>query len=168
MITSERLKELLEYEPKTGIFRWKIETRQTKIGSIAAIGGSHPYVRIRLDGAAYYAHRLAWLYVHGEWPIGDLDHIDEDKRNNRISNLRLATESQNQHNKSYASKNSKTGLIGSSLHKASGLYRASIQVYGVQTDLGYFKTAEEAHEAYVKAKRKLHPFWVPKGHERTS
>lgn len=98
-----------------------------------------------------------------EWPEGDLDHENEDKTDNRINNLRPSTDTGNQHNKSMAYNNSKTGVLGVSFHKATGLYRADIKANGTSHTIGYFATIEEAGFAYRKAKKVLHPFWTPKG-----
>jgi hypothetical protein len=97
----------------------------------------------------YYAHRLAWLYVHGEWP-NVIDHINGDAGDNRIANLRSCSQQRNMQN-IRASRN-KHGLTGVVFHRKSGLFHATIKVNKRATSLGYYKTAEEAHDAYLRAK----------------
>jgi len=156
-ITQERLKELLGYDPLTGIFIWKVSGYRLKIGRIA--GGFHStgYWGIMLDGKPYQAHRLAWLYIYGMWPIGVIDHRDHDKANNRIDNLRDVTKSINSQNTIHARKNNSLGMLGASFHKENGKYKAQIQIDGKKKHLGYFNTPIEAHAAYLGAKRELHP-----------
>ena len=154
-LTFERLRESVVYDADTGVF--------TRNGVVIGLPTTHPYCRIYIDRRPYYAHRLAWFYVYGEWPEGDLDHENEDKTDNRINNLRPSTDTGSQHNKSMAYNNSKTGVLGVSFHKATGLYRADIKANGTSHTIGYFATIEEAGFAYRKAKKVLHPFWTPKG-----
>ena len=165
MITQSRLKEMLEYDPETGLFTRKISCGYRGchrageiVGSIRADG----YVIIRIDGVSYYAHRLAWFYVHGVWPEFDTDHIDLKTSNNRIVNLRPATRSENKQNRVAAQKNNiNTGILGVHFINRSGLknkYAAKIKINGKQKSLGYYSTPELAHAAYVLAKRELHPY----------
>ncbi len=102
------------------------------------------------------AHRLAFLFMEGKWPENHVDHKDGDPSNNAWNNLRHATRSQNQHNRHAAQSNSKTGLLG--VRKSGKKFYSIITFEHVSTYLGTFDTAEEAHEAYVKVKRELHPF----------
>src|SRR5579872_763292 len=95
-VTQERLKEVLIYSRTTGEFRWSQTPRSgVKAGAIAGNFSDPSCQRIRIDRKEYKAHNLAWLYVHGEWPRGELDHIDGDPHNNRLTNLREASHSQN-------------------------------------------------------------------------
>jgi len=99
MLTTDRLRELLDYDTETGLFRWKTPTNnRITVGSLA--GQNHPkgYTRIGVDGAKYLAHRLAWLYVHGVWPINQIDHINRMKTDNRINNLRDVIDGINKRN----------------------------------------------------------------------
>lgn len=153
-LTPERLKELLNYDPGTGAFTWK-QHRGVKAGKTAG-SLAEGYVLIRLDYKLQKAHRLAWLYVHGVLPSGDIDHINGDRADNRIANLRDVSRSVNLQNQRSAHPNNRHGRMGATFHSYSGLWRAGIQVDGKHVPLGYFKTAEEASQAYVVAKRRLH------------
>ena len=108
------------------------------------------------------AHRLAWLYTHGKWPSKYIDHINGVKTDNRIANLREADNGENMQNQRRARRNSKTGLLGVRWNRASGNYVAVITVNRHVINVGSFKTAEEAHEAYLRAKAELHEFGVIK------
>jgi len=157
MITLARLKEVLSYDSLTGLFTWRVAlSSRAHVGQVAGGLNSDGYVQIGIDGGRYYGHRLAWFYVHGYYP-DKTDHRDLNRSNNRIDNLRDASPSENGQNVVTARNSSKTGLLGSSLHGASGLYRATITVDRKQTCIGYFSTAEAAHAAYVREKRRLHP-----------
>jgi hypothetical protein len=157
MLTAERLREVLDYNPETGIFRWKaISTKnQVKVGDIAGCAGAKDYRRICIDGRLHLTHRLAWLYMTGEWPVADIDHINGISGDNRFANLREATRSENMQNRRGPNRDSKTGLLGASPNQ--GKYEAAICLDGKKHYLGLFKTAEQAHAAYIKAKRKFHP-----------
>ena len=151
MLTAARLRELLTYDPVTGIFRWR-ETRcgRARAGAAAGSANGDGYWHIRIDGRLYKAHRLAWLYVHGEWPAGRLDHEDNEPAHNWIANLRPATMPQNRGNSKVRSDNL-TGLKG--VHKARGCesWVARITQEGRQKYLGSFRSPEEAHAAYAAA-----------------
>lgn len=157
-LTAERLRELLDYDPETGVFRWKVRTsNRIKVGDVAGCARiNREYVKIKIVGhkIGFYAHRLAWLYVYGEWPSGDVDHINGKKGDNSISNLRLADRSKNMQNLKIANKNSRTGLLGVHIDKKK--FGASITLNYKRIYIGNFDTAEEAHQAYLEAKRRLH------------
>lgn len=159
-LTSGRLREVLSYDADLGFFTWRVKSsRRVKIGDIAGCHGSSGYYQIRIDRRTYLAHRLAWLYVHGCWPSSQIDHINGNKADNRLVNLREATIGENMQNfRSARSDNKSCGLLGASFHKPTGRWRAQIQVNGRVLHLGRFDTAEEAHVAYLAAKRELHPF----------
>jgi hypothetical protein len=158
-LTQERLKRCLSYAPETGVFRWLVAPRIGHvIGSKPRNGANSHRLSIRLDGKSYYAHRLAWLYVYGKWPIGMIDHIDGNANNNRIANLREATRSQNNQNQRRASVRSRTGMLGVVPVPSTGKFSAQIVFDGRSIHLGTFETPDEAHAAYVDAKRKYHPF----------
>lgn len=159
MLTQEALKSIMEYNPETGDFvRIKTTSANAKKGSIAGCKDTYGRTVIRINNTLHYAHRLAWLYMYGEFPKELIDHIDMDKGNNRLENLREANKALNAQNKKSPQSNNKTGFLGVSYAKWAKLYRASIHVDGKTKRLGYFKTAEDAHAAYIEAKRSIHPF----------
>lgn len=153
-LTAERLRELLHYDPETGVFTWRVyRGGRAKAGSIAGCRITSGYLHCSIDKKLYYMHRLAWMYVHGEMPPDMIDHINHVKDDNRIVNLRLADMSLNKQNQKIALSNSSSGLLGVHYHKG---WRAKITINGKQISLGRFNSAESAHEAYVEAKRKYH------------
>ena len=157
-LTAERLRELLSYDQETGEFRWSLGGKGT--GGPGSVAGhvSRGYVRICVAGHMYQAHRLAWLYVHGEWPVDQIDHINGEKIDNHIANLREATASENGGNQRKAASNNKAGLLGVSWYKQRKKFKAQIKLNGKTKHLGMFSTSEQAHQAYLVAKRELHPF----------
>lgn len=158
-LTLERLKSLLSYDPKTGIFRWKVaQSRRNHVGDEAgSIHKNTGYRFIQIDGIAYTAGRLAWFYHYGRWPEGEADHEDLNKLNNRIRNLRDATGAQNKHNVGIL-RNNTSGFKGVSRFKDSidRPWRAQIRLNGERHYLGRFATAEEAAAAYSRAANSLH------------
>jgi len=157
ILTQECLKELLHYDPDTGIFTWKVSKGASRAGAVAGFLNKG-YSRIRIDGNYYSSHRLAWLYVNNIWPDDQIDHINGIKLDNRICNLRMATNAENQQNYHLPKANNKSGFLGVSLHKPSKKFMATIRINGIKKNLGYFSSAEEAHDAYLEAKRKHHKF----------
>lgn len=158
MLTQERLKELLDYDPETGAFTWKVRVaRRTKVGAPAGSKVSNGYIHIAIDYKDYKAHRLAWLYTYGCWPDGQIDHVNRIKDDNRISNLRCVSQNENQWNQ-IAYKNNKAGFMGVHWRKDNKKWRASIRVHGKLKSLGHFDTQEEAHAAYLAAKAEHHKF----------
>jgi hypothetical protein len=150
-----RLRELLEYDPETGELKWRATGPGRRLNRIAGGSDGHGYLQTRIDGSAYFNHRLAWMYIHGAFPNGVIDHIDGNPRNNSITNLRDVPHRQNLENQRTApSSNKSTGLLGASKHKLG--YMAKIQVARKQVYLGIYRTPELAHQAYVHAKRELH------------
>jgi len=158
-ITQAELKELLDYDPETGIFTWKVCRGGKQIGRVAGYMHNSGYRYTEIDHQHYALHRLAWLYVHGKYPNDSLeiDHINGVRDDNRIANLRLATRAQQMQNKAVYS-NSTTKLPGITFHKASGKYAARLNVNGKQIWLGLFDTVEAAWEARQKAKAEHHGF----------
>jgi hypothetical protein len=158
-ISIDRLRELLDYDPDTGNFSWRVGRRGgSYAGHIAGAVNRDGYIEIRIDRRLYKAHRLAWFYVNERWPIEHIDHVNGKTGDNRISNLREATNAQNLQNRHGAQANSRSGLIGVTWHKQNERWRAEIVVNGTKKHLGYFETPEQAHAAYLKAKAELHPF----------
>ena len=145
-VNYDRLLELLDYNPETGVFKWKIAiSRGIKVGQIAGVLSPQGYIRIGIGGTQHYAHRLAWFYVYKEW-ITQLDHIDRDRSNNAIANLRPATASQNQGNRTV---DNITGFKG--VTRKGNRYIAQITINYQTTYLGSFDTPEQAAEEYKKA-----------------
>lgn len=157
MLTQEKLKELLHYDPETGFFTWRVSRGRSVAGSVA--GYLHPsgYVNIRIKRGSYLAHRLAWFYVYGEFPVNQLDHINRARADNRIANLRLATRSENQQNRSKQRTNT-SGVTGVNWHKQHGKWNAKIMTNGRRMCLGFFDTIADAAAARAAAKAKLHTF----------
>ena len=159
-IIAARVRELLHYDPNTGIFTRKVRTAQRhKVGDRADFlivgGNAEGYCRVSFDSERYLAHRVVWLYVHGKWPELDIDHINGNKSDNRLDNLREVDRSTNLQNLHVAKKSNKTGLLGVYLH-TQGRYVARIQINGKGRYIGIFDCPKEAHEAYLVEKRKLH------------
>lgn len=155
-LTAERLRELLHYNPETGVFTWLVHRFRHKAGSVAGSPESDGHTCIGVCGRNYRAHRLAWLYVHGHWPKQEIDHINGVRTDNRIANLRDVSRTVNSENLRSAKSNNTSGFLGIYLHKKSGLWHASIKVNGRKLSLKYHKTKEEAYAVYVEAKRRLH------------
>ena len=150
-LDSTRLRELLQYDPSTGIFTWKINRCVVKVGDVAGcVNKASGYYRLRLDGKCYSGHRIAWLYVHGEFPVDQIDHINRIKHDNRISNLRQATQLQNSQNLSNS-----TGIA-----KIGKSWIAKVKTNYKSKTIGKFSSKEQAHQAYLEAKQVLHPFFT--------
>lgn len=163
MLTVERLRELLRYDPETGYF-FRLLTRpgSAPAGSIAGSINGLGYRKIAIDGKTYSAGRLVWFYVTGEWPEGHVDHRDRDKDNNRFVNLRDATRAQNRAN---SRRSAVSGLKGA-YPGPRGRWRAAITTGGKTRHLGAFTTAEEAHQAYLAAARDAHGQFANPGDAR--
>lgn len=146
-ITQSRLLQLISYDAATGQLRWR-ENRapDIKAGDVAGTVRPDGYIAVRIDGRKYQAHRLAWLYEHGSLPP-ILDHINGNKGDNRIANLRPATNAQNCQNRGRRADN-ESGLKGVSFDKATGKWRANGGANGKWKSLGRFPTAEAAAAAY--------------------
>ncbi len=144
---------MLDYDPLTGIFTWKVKSGRAHPGKIAGSRHSKGYWHIRIEGRLWMAHQLAWLIVYKVWPDGDLDHDDTNKINNSIKNLRPATRSQNCCNQTKRVTNT-TGFKG--VTRRGARFRAQINIAGRRTSLGSFDTAEEAAGVYQQAAKKHH------------
>lgn len=156
-ITADELRKLIHYDPETGIFTWLprevinpfVATWNTKYaGKSTGSIGSHGYPAIGIHGIKYLSHRLAWLYMTGEWPPKMIDHKDTKKINTKWDNLRCATREQNYANKGLSNRNT-SGFKGIYLHKHSGLWHATSMRNRKKLSLGYFTTPEEAAMAYA-------------------
>ena len=155
-LSQSRLRSLLHYDPSTGVFTRRVSTNnRVKPGDIAGSKDMAGYSKIMVNNKLYKAHRLAWFYVHGAWPCRELDHINGDRSDNRLCNLREATSAENKQNIKARADN-KVGYLGVSPYRSK--YQARIRVDGTQIYLGNFDTPEQAHQAYLAAKAKLHKF----------
>lgn len=158
MLTQGRLCEVLDYDPASGVFIWKMRlAHRLQIGDVAGSLNNKGYLSIRIDTKIYLAHRLAWLYVHGEMP-DRVEHRDRSKLNNSIDNLRLATQSQNLYNVGLRDSNT-SGVIGVHWDRNRGIkgkWVAQIRANGKSRHLGRFDTLEEAAAVRRKATEELH------------
>jgi hypothetical protein len=153
MITAERLKELLSYDPETGLWTWIVDRGpRAHAGNIARSKTSQGYSRIKIDGLDYSSAPLAFLYMTGKWQTDQVDHIDRDRGNNRWANLRLVTSSKNNANRSTRCDN-RLGVKGVTYYGRllSKPYCTRIKTDGKTKNLGYFATIEEASAAYIDA-----------------
>jgi hypothetical protein len=156
-LDSTYLHEVLAYNPETGIFTWKSKPSwAVKANSIAGTKRKDGYIEIQIKKKLYKAGRLAWFYTYKEWPKQFIDHKNGIRDDNRIDNLRDVSRQENSHNQRKAQSDNKTsGLIGVSL--SHGRWRARIMANKKNIELGFFATKEEAYDAYLNAKKQLHP-----------
>lgn len=155
-LTAERLRELVVYDPSTGVFVNRVKRGRSPAGKQIGVRMPNGYLQARVDFDRYLLHRLAWLYVHGQWPEHQIDHINGDKRDNRLSNLRAVTQSQNMQNVGPQSRN-KSGFRGVSWDASRNKWAAHICVDRKQRNLGRFASVDEAVAAYRTAQAALHP-----------
>ena len=155
------IKDYLSYDPLTGLFTCiKKYAPCIKVGSVLKGGNHLGYKRVQYNKVRYLAHVLAWYMYYGEMPDYAIDHINEDPSDNRVANLRLDINRENTQNISSLQCNNTSGFRGVYWLKLNKCWVAQIKIKGKQTYIGSYKTKEEAHEAYLCAKRKYHPFWV--------
>lgn len=157
-LTAERLRKLLHYDPETGIFTRTANRGNTKVGWVAGSLDNRGYRCVTVDGRRYKCHRLAWLYVYGVWPSGVIDHVDHNTDNNRISNLRDTTLSQNMQNMQNRRKNvnNTSGYRGVWWYPPLGKWCSKIGYQGSRKHLGYFDSPDAAYAAYLAAAARLH------------
>lgn len=153
MLDITKLRNVLAYDPATGVFTWRNNIGNVKKDAVAGCVNRKGYRYIGIDGVLYRANRLAWAYVNGSLPKGQIDHIDGDRLNNSISNLRDVSAETNQRNRKSGNKNSTSSLLGVSYHKQSGKWRAQISITTTK-HLGLFDTEQDAYLAYLNAKQK--------------
>lgn len=169
MVTAERARELLSYDPSTGEFRWKVSQGTKKAGSVAGHEITYPsgkkYWSVKVEGKEYLAHRLAWLMTRGEFPPEQTDHIDGNGLNNRIDNLRAVSQTENLRNQRKYSNNT-SGVSGVSWHKLTQKWMAHIRVNRQRIHLGLFADKSEAIAARKAAEAK-YGFHANHGSERS-
>jgi hypothetical protein len=153
IITQSELKKLLDFDPKTGIFTWKIFRGGKKSGSIAGCKDLRGYIKIQINGKSYTASRLAFLWMKGYFPEYEVDHRDRVRHNNKWKNLRHMTHQCNVKNQSIR-KNNKSGVTGVSWHKRMEKWVGRITVDNVRTSLGCFDDIREAVQARWEAEIK--------------
>jgi hypothetical protein len=157
MLTAERLRELFDYDPETGLFARKAAGAHNAILGVWRPGTAmrNGYRVFNVGGKTQYAHRMAWLYIHGELPPRgvDLDHINRNKSDNRIANLRLLSRVENSHNRAEPKHNT-SGRKGVYWCKTHQQWIARFQWDGKQKSLGYFATFDAAVAARVEAERR--------------
>lgn len=144
-LTVSRLREVLNYDPDTGVFIWQLSQGKARTGNVAGV--LQRYRTITIDGSPYKAHRLAWLYTHGVWPEHQIDHLNGLKDDNRLSNLRDISTCGNLQNRYGISR--KNSELPMGVTKSGNRFSANIRI-------GTYKTAEEAQAAYMAAKRIFH------------
>lgn len=159
-LTAKRLRQLLSYDPETGLFTRLVDRCKHRAGEIAGSISDVGYTVIGVDGKTYQASRLAVLWMTGEWPPNEVDHRDNDPQNNKWANLRPATRAEQTRN--VRSKCNVLGFKGVTAHlpgpgnrRTTVRYQASIRIDGRQTYLGSFGTPEEAHAKYVSKAREV-------------
>jgi len=158
-LTQSTLKEILHYDPESGVFTWlESIARRVKVGTAAGAKSPNGYISIKIGPRRYAAHHLAWLYVHGSMPEDQIDHRNLIRDDNRISNLRESNAFLNRQNTKLQC-NNRSGFKGVSVCR-NGRWSAEITINRKSIRLGVFPTADEASEAYLAAKRKLHPFYI--------
>jgi HNH endonuclease len=157
-LTQEILKEILSYDKETGYFYWNVSKGSAAIQGDKAGFVRDGYAKIKINGKEFFAHRLAWLYVHGRLPINEIDHKNGNGSDNRFINLREATRYQNVQNLHKVKSNNKLGVTG--VYKKGNKYIASIKIDNKRREIGYFNSIEEAKDAYLKVKREKHPFFT--------
>lgn len=155
--TAEQLQQRLTYDPETGLFAWVPGcTRRFPNGGPAGVKDPEGYIRISVFKRFCMAHRLAWLQMTGMWPVGQIDHINGIRSDNRFCNLRDVDPAMNAQNRRAAHKSSTHGYLDASLNRKTNRWVAKIDANGKRTTIGTFATPQEAHEAYMSAKRRLH------------
>ncbi len=157
MLTQSELKAMLDYNPDTGAFTWKVAHGSRTKGAPTGSNNGDGYLQIRIGGRVYFAHRLAFLWMTGVWPEHQVDHINGEGGDNRWCNLRDIPVAENAHNIGGPRSDNTSGFVGAWYDKRDNRWVSAIQVHGKRHNLGRFSTPEEAHAAYLKAKNELHP-----------
>lgn len=155
MLTAQKARDLFDYNVDTGALTWRVSrTNSIRVGDRVGYLNRKGYRTTEIDHENYTVSRVIWLYVHGRWPNEEIDHINGIRGDDRLVNLREVPHLWNQQNKRRARSDSKSGVLG--VHQVGRKFRASIQSNRKTVELGYFLTQEDAHRAYVEAKRQMH------------
>lgn len=154
-ITKENINSIFRYESGHIYWRQSLTGKNRVEGVEAGHINEDGYRVVETAGKAIGAHRIIWLMHHGAWPTGEIDHINGNRADNRIENLRDVVKRTNSENRRRATSGSKTGVLGVE-ELPSGRFRARIRSFGKIHDVGIFDSTESAHAAYVQAKRKMH------------
>ena len=156
-LTFERARELFDYDPDTGVISWRQRTKSRRIqGAEAGSLKTSGYLVVGIDSKVYLAHRVAWLIVYGSWPNDTIDHINGVRSDNRLENLRDVSRKSNVENQRGPNADNKSGFLGVRWHKRGKKFYAAIKTNRKCIHLGGYTTPEEAHQAYITAKRQLH------------
>jgi hypothetical protein len=153
-LAQERIKECLTYVPATGKFYWRMSRGAARRGAVAGAVDAYGYVNVRIDGKLYKAHRLAWLYEHGVWPGGVIDHINNNPSDNRLVNLRDVSQSVNMHNAKVRT-GSRSGVAGVRWRADRGCWIATIRVGYAQHYLGSFASVDDAIAARKMSEQQM-------------
>lgn len=156
-LTQDALKSALSYDPESGVFRWAVSGPGRRSGAVGS-WDKHGYLTVRLGGKSYKCHRLAWLWMTGSWPAGDIDHINGVRSDNRWANLRDVDRGRNLQNnmRNTSGRPTKTGYMGVYPSKG-GKFEAALSINNKKVCVGRFSTIEEAVAAHRAAKARLHP-----------
>ena len=148
MITQEQIRHLFDY--KDGQLIWRVSnTNRVQVGDVAGTANSGGYIQIMVNGKSYVAHQMIWVYHNGDMPKGlEIDHINRQRGDNRLDNLRLVTHQENHFNRSKTK--------GYAWHKVKGKWIASIRVNGKKKHLGYYDNEQDARQSYLSAKQIYH------------
>ena len=148
------IEDQLTYNPDTGLFKWLEDNHRKKKGWFSGTDLGNGYLVIKINNKVVRTHRLAWYLMNGAWPKQQIDHIDGNNSNNKLSNLRDVSPAENSQNRRKVRPDSKTGVLGVSYRRER--YVANIKINGERKCLGTFDTPEQSHQAYLEAKRKYH------------
>mgnify|MGYP001616455838 FL=1 len=163
ILTAERLRELCHYDYETGVF-WKLPATTARLNCAAmcrklgCLNITSGYVVVGVNKEQFYAHRLAWLYMTGEWPKDQIDHKNGNRADNKFDNLRDATDGQNKQNRQRAQVDNKCGFLGVHWNKQANKWQSELKTAGKKMYLGQFSNPEYASDAYLKAKRLKHSY----------
>jgi hypothetical protein len=157
-LTAERLREVLHYDPETGVFTRLQTLGRGRAGAVAGCLRPDGYLEIGVDYGQYLVHRLAWLYTYSKWPPHHIDHINSDRLDNRVSNLRLATSAENGQNRCGANRHSKSGVLGVSWDESRQKWVVQIKLDRKRVHMSRHTTLDEAAEVRRQLELRYHPF----------